>query len=264
MILLALVLGCTPPPQAPEELDELAAYLFEEQQNEDDEVLRVGLESLQDWFATDWDPEDDDGYLLGPISEASAQSLDASIAWVHPDTKEERTVENLRGVAAGTLGAYTVDDYAEVLIVLDQDIPFDYAEWSREWHLNDPDCFMSRECMFLEGHEEMVLEFALGTRSEGASYNQFRWIELTDGSWALTHRNWQIYPPEVNLNLMEVADQYYLNLFLPASDGGAYRLQATWAVFTGDGVPEDMALNLTVSSMMDHSADMEAWLDGEE
>lgn len=263
LIGLALLQGCQPPPSAPEDLDPLLAFLFEHHLDDDPEALALGLVGLRDWFAEGFDPEENASFeLLTPLSAAGVGTLDPSTAWTHPDTKAERLVTGMGGAAAGTVGPHSLDAYVHALTAVDQDVVFPemFAEWSRTWRLCDGERFAVRECERTEADEQQHSVFALGLESEGEAYNQYRWVDLPDGTRALSHRNWQIYPPATNSDLLEVEDQYYLNILVEAADQGSVaRFQATWAVF-GDDVPRDLALNLTAGSMFDSSQEMEAWL----
>jgi hypothetical protein len=263
LLATAALFACRPPPPAPEDLDGVAAYLYE-RHLDDDEVVAQGLVNLQSWFEADFDPEANRGFeLTVGLSEAAVDALDASAAWQHPDASAGRSAEEIGGAAAGTVGVHAVDDYVSALVATDQDVVFPdtFEEWGRTWRLCDGETFAVRGCDRLESDEQQSSAFGLGFRSEGEAYNQYRWVELPDGQWAMSHRNWQLYPPTVSNDWMEVVDQYYLNTFVPSTDGTVvYRLQATWAVF-GDDVPRDVALNLTANSMFDSSQELEAWLD---
>ncbi len=263
MLLLALLVGCKRPPEAPKDLDALASYLFEEHTAEDPEVMAVGLQNLRTWFETDHDPDGPKGYeLLIGLSGDAVSSLDSSAAYADPEAKESRRIPS-GGAGAATLGEHALEDYVAALVAVDQDVVFPktFDAWARTFRLCDGDTFAKEDCELLEADEEQSSNFGFGFKSVGESYNQYRWVELDDGSWAMNHRNWQLYPPEVSNSLMEVEDQYYLNTFVPSSDGRTvYRFQATWAYFGAD-VPEGTALDLTTNSMVTSSEDLEAWLD---
>lgn len=258
-----LLSGCKAPPEAPEEVDALAAFSFSRQLDEDPADLALGLENLRAWFEVDFDEKEPGFELVQGLAQADVDALNVSATFQSPDAKAERSVAALAGAAAGSVGVHAVGSYAFALTAVDQDVVFPktFAEWGREWHLCDGVQFADRDCEAAESEEAQTSTFALGLRSEGVAYNQYRWVDLSDGSAALMHRNWQIFPPEVNNRLLEVEDQYYLNLFLPSEDGErVFRFQATWAVF-GDGVPRDTGLNLTTKSMTDSSEELEQWLD---
>lgn len=261
---ILLALGCGRPPEAPEDLDEVAAFLYASHLDEDERVMAAGLVQLRAWFESDFDPERNKGFeLLVPLSSATVGALDASSAFQHPDTKSPRESEGMGGAAAGTVSAHPLEDSVAALTRWDQDVVFPdtFEEWGRTWRLCDGATFADVGCTHLEGDEQQLSTFALGLRSDGEAYNQYRWIDLEDGTRGMSHRNWQIYPPEVNNSLLEVVDQYYLNAFVESTDGSeVFRFQATWAVF-GDSVPEGLALDLTAGSMFDSSQELDAWLD---
>ena len=50
---ISLGLGCSNPPQAPDDLETLLGYLFEHMDDDDPEALTIGLENLYVWFQDD-------------------------------------------------------------------------------------------------------------------------------------------------------------------------------------------------------------------
>jgi hypothetical protein len=260
MLLLWTLLACKPPP---EDLDAIAAFLYANQL-EDEAMVAAGLDNLRTWFETDFDAEANKGFeLTVALDPEAVDGLDDSTAWTHPDTKSPRASAEMAGAAAGTVGPHGIEDYVAALVAVDQDtvFPDTFEEWGRTWRLCDGATFADAGCDTLESDEQQKSAFGLGLRSEGEAYNQYRWVTLPDGQVAMNHRNWQLYPPDVSSNLIEVVDQYYLNTFVPSSDGASvFRFQATWAVF-GDGVPRDLGLRLTANSMFDSSQELDAWLD---
>lgn len=262
---LGLSVGCRRPPEAPADFDSLTSYTFEEALS-DDEVLVEGLLNLQTWFAEDRDPDQDRGYeLLVGLTQESVDALNGSAAWLDEDTKDSRTIEELAGVAVATVGPHAVEDYTAAITAFDQDVVFPdtFTEWSREWRLCDGEDFANRDCLLAEGDERQLYTFALGQTTRRHAYNQFRWVELPDEQWAMVHRNWQLYPPDTSVGFLDVDDQYYLNVFIPSTDGSeTYRLQASWAVFAGNP-PLDIALNLSAGSMNDGAEELDEWLEEE-
>lgn len=261
---LLLAGACKAPPAAPDDLDPLVAFVFEHHLDDDPAALSDGLDNLRDWFERDFSPDKNKGFeLLVPLTQATVDALDPSVTYTHPATKSTRATLDMAGAAAGTVGAHTVAQYTHALTAQDQDVVFPktFTAWQRQWRQCDGVQFAAMDCELAEATEDMSLSFALGLKSDGSSYNQYRWVELPDGQLAMSHRNWQIYPPEVNNKLLEVEDQYYLNLFVPGTDGErVFRFQATWAVF-GDGVPRSAGLKLTADSMFNSSKELDSWLD---
>jgi len=255
LVLLAAVgslVGCKPPPEAPGEFSDLCAYLFEHQWDDDPEALVEGLEQLSLWLDEEWDQEEDDnGFEVTALSQAAMDGLD----------DQERTVENMVGLALPTVSEHSVESAAWALVAVDQDeiFPGTFAEYERTYH-SGPDCFVDRTCERMEAEEDMTSTFAGGLfRSESHAYNQYVWADTEVGA-AMVHRNWQIEPPEVNVGWMRVTEQTYLNLFLPRP-GGAYRLQAQWTVYDPDNdVPENTAKATVVNFFQSSHDDLEKWL----
>jgi hypothetical protein len=250
-LLATLTVGCKPPPEAPAELDELAGYLYSHHPDEDPAAMKVGLESLKAWLDANW-AEAEEGYEISALDEATVDGVD----------EQDRATEEMLGLAVPTASIYTVDQaaYAMVGVSCDEVYPDMFVEYERDF-FGDPDCFLARDCDRLEAREFMESHFALGVVSIAQSYNEYLWVEL-DSGWAMVQRNWLEMPPEVSgplASYIEVDEQFYLNLFLPSADG-FWRLQATWMIFSQDGVPEDAAMNLAVNNMTDNSATLDAWL----
>ncbi len=250
-----IALGCKPPPEAPAELDELAGYIYSHHPDEDPAALQAGLEALADWLEGNW-AEAEEGYVIGALDEETVDGVD----------EVDRSSEDMIGLAVPTASIYSVDQatHAMVGVMCDEVYPEMFVEYDRET-FGDTDCFLAKDCDRLEAREFMESHFALGVVSIAQSYNQYVWAEL-DSGWAMVQRNWLENPPEVSgplASYIEVDEQFYLNLFLPAADG-FWRLQATWMIFSQDGVPEDAAMNLAVNNMTDNSATLDEYLGGVE
>ena len=61
------LMGCKAPPEAPKELEELAAFLFDHAADEDPEALEVGVANLDAWLSTRVD-EAREGYTVSRLS----------------------------------------------------------------------------------------------------------------------------------------------------------------------------------------------------
>lgn len=243
---MILLLACAAP-EAPAELDELTVYLYEN--HADDEAMAVGVESLATWLEANSDLEPD--YGVSPLSAESVDTLD----------EVDRSVEGLIGLAVVTPSVHTVEDAGFAMVGADLlDVyPDMFVEHSVDW-VGDRACWLDGECARLEGQEDYQSQFAFGIESHARPYNEYLWLD-TDVGKAMVQRNWMTEPPEVNSALLEVEEQYYLNLFVESSDGGWWRLQSTWMVYNNNGVDEDLALGATGNSMRDNSEALDAFLD---
>jgi hypothetical protein len=249
-----VALGCRPaPPEAPETLDELCAFVFSHHPDEDATELIAGVEQLADWL--DANPEDAlEGYSVQAPGEDAIDALDG----------EDRTAEGMIGLAVSRQSRHPLDETAWALIGVDQDeiYPETYDAYAREY-VSGPDCFLAHECDAMEAYEEMSSSFALGMTSESRSHNQYRWIETGRGT-ALVHRNWLREPPTVNNVLLEVHEQAYVDVLVPGDDG-VWRLQSQFTVYTQDDETyEQLAVNLAIDFLIDLHDIMEDWLDDNE
>ena len=243
-------LACKPPPEAPEDLDELCGYLYSHHADEDTAAMEAGLSNLLAWLDLHWE-EASEGYVVTELTQATVDNLDGT----------GRSVEGILGLAMAHRSSHGVYDSAYAIAGTDQDVVFPalYDSYEREY-LGDDQCFLDQECPRLEALEEMVTSYALGVTSTSSAHSQYLWAELEDGD-AMVMRNWFVSPPEVNFDWISIQEQYYLNLFLPRGNS-SYRLQAMWLVFEQDNVPEDLALSMATSDMADNFEQLDAYLEG--
>lgn len=251
---LALALpGCKKVPEAPKEYDELVGYLFEHQWDEDQAGLVAGLDRMAAWLDDEWDPEEQsDGFTVHRVSGDAMDDLDG----------ENRTNRGQVGVSLPTESTHSVSKSTWALVTVDQDevFPDDFSDYEREY-LSGPDCFIERTCGRMEAEEWMTTNLGFGWESEGHSFNQYVWAEMSEGD-AMVHRNWQVEPPELPDAFPAVDEQVYLNLFIPRGSGRAWRVQAQWTVYDPDeNVPEEWAKSLIVGFFAESSETLDAWLD---
>lgn len=250
LLLLPSLVACKAPPEAPDDLFELAAYLYEHGWDEDQEALVVGLEQLGTWLEANQDLAYE-GYEVGALSEQAVDSLDET----------DRITAEMVGLSLTRLSRHPVEDSTWALVSVDQSeiYPDTFAEYGREY-LSGPDCFTARSCERMEAMEELHSTFPLGLETWSTAHNQYVWAEI-EGGLAMVHRNWQVDPPEVSSDLMKVDEQAYLNLFVPGSQG-AWRLQAQWTVYSDENnTPEDFAKTLVLNFLESCHDELEAWLD---
>ena len=73
--LLLLLWGCRPPPDAPQNLDDLMSYLFEHTRDERPDAMIAGIENLSLWLESHLE-ETFDGYRVTNLSSESVANLD--------------------------------------------------------------------------------------------------------------------------------------------------------------------------------------------
>ncbi len=254
VVIAALLLAaCKAPPPAPEELDELCAYLFAHAADEDTEELENGLENLNTWMNAHLE-ETLEGYSVTNLSDAAVEVLD----------DRNHNTEDMLGAAVGTISeaydpyafgiALTVEDPVEV-------IPGAHEDYERTF-LSDTECFVELECDYLECQNHLYDNYPLLGAVDSENHSWFRWVQIESGL-GMVQRSWLLRPSEVEWESFELNDQYYLNVLLPYGDGGTLTLQAMWvdAVLGDSSVPEAMALNLVIDQMQDVYVELETFLD---
>ena len=231
--------GCRPPPDAPEELDELVGYLYENVAADDPAPLEAGSVNLSAWLESRLE-ETVEGYSVDNLTEAAIASLEDG----------DRDLTGLAGAAVGHDSPFPLSRVGPVVATIEPDelFPDTYTSYEREF-LTDPECFAAQTCDFLEFETNSVSKYALGLEVTTNSMVQFRWVETELGT-ALVQRSWLHTPAEVSLDWLSVKEQFYLWAFVPTS-GGHRSIQATWVVAEiGDAeVPEGLALQLVIDSM---------------
>jgi len=253
LLMLTVAVGCKAPPPAPEELDELCAYLFAHAADEDTRELEQGLQNMDTWMLANLE-DTLDGYSVTNLSDAAVEVLD----------DRNHNTEDMIGAAVGTISeGYSPYPFAIALTVEDpvEVIPGSHEDYERTF-IGDEQCFADMECDSLETTNHLWDNYPIIGDVDSENYSYFRWVE-SEGGLAMVQRSWLTRPSDVEWDNFELHDQYYLNLLLPYGDGGTLTLQSMWVDATlGDSsVPEAMALNLVVSQMQSVYEDVEAFLD---
>jgi hypothetical protein len=252
LVIVPIVVGCRAPPPAPEELDELCAYLFAHAADDDARELEAGLVNLDTWMLANLE-ETLEGYSVTNLSDAAVEVLD----------DRNHNTEEMLGAAVGTTSqAYTPYAYAIALTVEDpvEVIPGAHEDYERTF-LTDEECWADLECEMLETENHLYDNYPIIGDVDSENYSMFRWVELDKGL-AMVQHSWLTRPSDVEWDSFELNDQYYINVLLPM-DGGTLTLQSMWvdATLNDSSVPEAMALNLVVDQMQDVYAQVETFLD---
>ena len=172
--LVSLILpGCKRPPEAPAELDDLSKYLYREWDNEDPEVLAVGLDNLRA-FLQDVDME---GAVLERSWELTSIASTDVAGVPHP---ADRNPEDTLGVAVTSLSQWPVRDHAMLQIEPDQTITEPAAAFYERSFLTDDACFPGADCKFLETSNQVTRD-NLVMSVDMVLYKNFRWVSLEGG-----------------------------------------------------------------------------------
>lgn len=218
-----LVLGaCKRPPEAPKQLDDLSQYLYAEWDNEDPEVLAVGLANLRlqlEKIEMDSGNVNDRSWELSPIAANVAAEVDG------PDEDPADTL----GVAVARESVWPVSDHARLQAEPDQVIAEPSAKnYARSFPNKEDVCFPDMECEVMVttnvvNRENLVMSVT------GDLYKDFRWVELEDGSMAFMSRSWIPEPWIGDSEKSKVWQSYSIDVFLPQGKDKTWRYQTLWS-----------------------------------
>ncbi|MBO84171.1 MAG: hypothetical protein CL927_02335 [Deltaproteobacteria bacterium] len=244
------LIGCKPPPDAPNTLESLAAYLFEHAADDDPDALKAGVENLDRWLDGNL-AEARDGYTIHTLSTDAIDGV--AVDPVHAD--------GLVGAAVATTLPKGPMRVARALTMADPTkvFPDTFMVYERDW-LDDPSCFVDRECGSTSLHAHTVSAYPMSLEVASDIKAEYRWVELDDGV-AMVQRTWLRRPAEVSKDWVAVPAQFFLSVNLPQR-GKTRRLQTTWiAAELGDTpVPEATALNMVIDSMVSSDEKLSEWM----
>jgi hypothetical protein len=110
----------------------------------------------------------------------------------------------------------------------------------------------SAGCTLLDSEVHQIADYSILT-VESHSQVQYRWVE-TDIGWVMIERTWLLEAATIEPDdLVDLDAQFFIWAVIPAADGTARTIQATWVVaeILGGQVDGDVALNLMINSMGD-------------
>ncbi len=241
-----LLLSACAPPVAPKELQQLACYTFDHAADDDDEMLTLGLENLNVWMGQEHEEDIEEGYQISLLVQSVVADLEGD---------NHSLSDDLVGAAVAHESAFTVEDFAKVMIAEDwANVIGDQYEYYDKTYSEGKDCIVSKDCLWAEATSESEL-VQLGVSVVSKNRIQYRWVELESG-WAFIHRSWLTEPPEVSSDLIDPNSQYFISVTLPRDP--VVRVQATWidTKILGVSVPK----SIVVSTMRDQGDQLEAWM----
>jgi hypothetical protein len=251
---MLLLTGCKAPPEAPTELSDLAGFLFEHFQDEDERGLEDGIVNLRAWLDVNID-QTLEGYEVANIDESVLDS-------VNPD--REHDLENLGGASVAYETTHTTAAYGRTLLLEEQEevFPKAYKTHDRKY-LTDKTCFMSHECDFVDTDNRVSASYVI-INVDTHSQAQYRWIEYEKDQYAFLHRAWLIDEADAGVDWVDINEQIYMGVTMPR-DGGAVRLGTTWiSAVVLDGVFSDTTiLNTMIDAMQGEGESLDEFLEGE-
>jgi hypothetical protein len=221
--------GCTAPPEAKEDLDNLSRFLYAEQERASDAVLADALLALGDMLAAVPDlrgAADTRSWTLDRLTEDDVGDL---------PSRPDRDPGLAPGVGVAYQSVWPIEDHARVQTEADQR-PF---EESAPDHYNrafpedeDPTCFLaetpSDPCRVLETFNDatrknILMEVTFELRKD------IRWVPLGDDRRAMLSRSWyeRSWPGKKD-NVM-VWQSYSIDTWIEQDSGETVRFQTLWS-----------------------------------
>ena len=255
--MLLLLIGCAPPPpDAPDNLEELCEFLFAHLADEETDELVAGVENLNDWLLEgDNLAQASEGYSVYNLTEESVSSLDETARVIQ---------DSLVGASVAYELDYDVSTIAQTLFVENWgEVSGSTYEFYERTFEGDPSCLPDRECDWLEYDTHSISSWVGGMiTAESLVHGQIRWVETSLG-WALLQRLWLTGPIDVTPDVgMEVNAQYYVHVSHPSSKG-TLRTQSMWfdAEYGELIFDEDWGKNKIIDSMKGENQVLKDWLD---
>jgi hypothetical protein len=221
----ALVVGCKAPPEAKEDLNNNARFLYEEQERANDAVLADALDAMESMLL---EVED----LNGNVNDRSWTLADLTADDVATlPTRPDRDPALAVGVGVAFRSKWPIDDHARVQTEADQR-PF---EESAPDHYNrafpddpDPTCFLDQSCKVLETFNDATRKNVLMEVTFELP-KDLRWINLPDGRRTILARSWYEQPWDGKKENVTVWQSYSIDVWIEQDDGSTVRFQSLWS-----------------------------------
>ena len=284
---ISLGLGCSNPPQAPDDLETLLGYLFEHMDDDDPEALTIGLENLYVWFQDDAQLQRArEGFLINNLPENAVARLD----------DKERSASGLEGITVATKSPFCSKALAGLLTWEDFGSTLDNFSMYERVFRSDPTCFGERLCNIVVADSHTRSAWAGIVEMESKYTIQFRWVQTQYG-WMMLQRFWLKSPVDGDKFDVKMNANYYVGVIMddggrsvrpvtPAfrqaakgvvglsgrdidgqqealSQAGSLRIHANWFnVDTGVvPVPEETIRNTLISNQVNDSTRHDTWLE---
>ena len=263
-ILLLVVLGtsaCTPPPDAPADLENLSEYIFAHMGDEDTRELEAGLINLRTWLETGTNLESTkEGYTVNDLKDESVNALD----------DVERSIrDSLYGAAVAHTYDHTMTELKQTMFADDWSAVSEgtYDCYERIYaSAEEPNCFVDGSCTELSYITDSVSSWAGAVDVTSVSLGEVREITV-DGESMVLQRTWLEGPSETSGILgdqVELYAQYFVNIMIPSTSGDILRTTATWMdVQVGEIDNLDLVKNQIVSTMQGQNEIVTEWITGD-
>jgi hypothetical protein len=251
LIALLVPAGCSPPPQAPTEFDDLCAFIFAHRDDSDLETLQLAVDNLQAWLKSNRESVEE-GYVVQNIDPKVVEEMEG----------KPFDLTHLLGVAHATEYDASLEQMFDIILDPNEEASIDEEgrTTKKRTYLTDRDCFVAGTCNRLEYTNEAINDYPLTLEATVHYKSILRRIQTTEGP-TIVAWNFFIEPSRFNFDWLSVDLTYYLGVSVEKEDKRVERTQATWILANmGDGpVPVDVGLSLALDEVKNGAT----WLKGE-
>ncbi len=254
MFLLSL-LACEPPPEAPEDLSELALYLFENFDTDLD-ALAAGVPVMQDFILAvdpEWDVE------LRAVTLPSLQPADLGGAPETPGADADLQVP----VAVLWTSRQAMEPHFDLNVDPNQIcIDSSSSVYHRRTFISDPDCFEDGSCKSLQTVAEIRREEAIADFWY-EYYTDVRRIDV-DGQEALVSRGWlpEAAPSDGGDAVFHQSYMLDVRMAHPDDASQTLRFYGIWSSLEMVGVSDDLFSILLRNGIQDSYELADDFVDG--
>lgn len=238
---LLLAVGCgKPPPEAPKELGELGAFLFQHFDDEDTEELAVGMNNLRDFLLEqDYSGVPSDNAVTMPILKGDDLGSLTAPAGVDPEAQINVAMpaKSNRDLDTSLIPALEPNQIC---------IESSTTTWAERTFLSDTACFIDHSCEYMEVSNEVRKENFLA-KVWYDQYKTYRWVMVPDEDGneveMLIARSWIEKQFEADGGGGNSWDQLYqLDVYIPNpdKDGETLRWFSMWSSITLGGFGDDL------------------------
>ena len=204
LVLHLWIISCAERPNtAPKDFQELTSFLYEHMLDEDDEELVFGVENMYDWLNQNTSSVRK-GYT---VKNLSADAIATTGKYSNP--------KDLIGGAVLTAHSHDVMKLSRALGVDNvRETNGDAYESYIRTYEGDAECFARQECETLEGDSRSTSKWAGILEIKYDTHVQFRWVNTQYGP-VMLHRSFMNKKPELNLDLVDANQGYYIGIVFP-------------------------------------------------
>ncbi len=242
VFLTSLVIACSDPIEAPEDVAELTLWFYEQWSEEDPAYLEAAVAALLDHaetvdFEAGWS---DRSYEVQPLE---AAVLDGKI-------EHGRDVADAPGVGVVHHSSFALDEFLALQAMADQTPvePTSPEHYLRALIEGDP-CFFDRSCDVLRTDNNMTRENAL----YAVTYDlpkEFRWVSVGDDDrTAFCARSWMPLSAHDG-DKISLWQGYSADVWIPL-DGGTLRYQISWQETEIPGLTWDNIVGIVAGGIDD-------------